>query len=69
MKKNQNDNTLTVLFEESKTVSFDSSVVKYILKPSALAFFAELLLDQHLVSVVHLNLLQLICSIFEVGII
>ena len=38
-KKNKNENTFTVPFEKSKTVSFASSIMKYIVEPSALSKF------------------------------
>ena len=69
LKRNKNHNTLTLLFEKFKTVSFAPSIVKNIVEPSALSRFPVklifcMLLDQHLVFAIYLNLLQLICSIF-----
>ena len=69
LKRNKNHNTLTLLFEKFKTVSFAPSIVKNIVEPSALSRFPVklifyMLLEQHLVFAIYLNLLQLICSIF-----
>ena len=50
--------TFTVPCENSQTVSFAFSIIKNIVVFPSLSKFSELLLDQHLMLAVNLNLLQ-----------